>query len=174
MTKHTLPQHNETASSPAARARCTRFGKAPREPVRQTLVQRLAREVNQCTRVALFDVFAVAERYGLSRRHFHLNTRMPHAKRFAGSRPRHASPGSTVPPRPCRQRERPPSGGRVHCGVDVPWPCGDAAGRGGEAVPEASQLRRRSCDICNTLLQIGLWRNRVSLFKRFALVRKPA
>jgi hypothetical protein len=66
----TNPPNNRTAPSPATGKRWTRFEKAVPEPVRQALVQRLAREVDQRTRAAVFDAFALAEQYGVTRRQF--------------------------------------------------------------------------------------------------------
>ncbi len=83
-TQQTDPRHNATPRGPATGKRWTRFEKAVPPSVRQALVQRLAGEVNQSTRAALFDVFALAEQFGVSRRQFRrFADRVPYVRQAA-------------------------------------------------------------------------------------------
>jgi hypothetical protein len=83
-TPQTNSQHSGTARGPATGKRWTRFEKAVPASVRQALVQRLAGEVNQSTRTALFDVFALAEQFGVSRRQFRrFADRVPYVRQAA-------------------------------------------------------------------------------------------
>ncbi|MBN1513837.1 MAG: hypothetical protein JXB13_17610 [Phycisphaerae bacterium] len=98
ITAQTNPRHNGTPRGPATGKRWTRFEKAVPPSVRQALVQRLAGEVNQSMRVALFDVFALAEQYGVSRRQFRrFADRVPYVRQ--AGRPASA-PAMPVAPTP--------------------------------------------------------------------------
>ncbi len=83
-TQQRNTQSNGTARGPATGKRWTRFEKAVPASVRQSLVQRLAGEVSQSTRAALFDVFALAEQFGVSRRQFRrFADRVPYVRQAA-------------------------------------------------------------------------------------------
>ncbi len=97
-TEQTNPQHNGTSRGSATGKRWTRFEKAVPASVRQALVQRLAGEVNQTTRAALFDVFALGEQYGVSRRQFRrFADRVPYVRQAARPVPAPALPVAPTP-----------------------------------------------------------------------------